>query len=115
MNRNLTCIICPKGCTLSTHAEAGTVTVTGNFCPRGEKYTIQECLDPKRTVTATVHVSNRYHTMISVKTKTPVPKDRMFEVMAALRKISVKAPLHIGDVILDNICGSAVVVTKTIE
>ena len=114
MKRQLTCIICPRGCGLTTEICDSTVTVTGHSCPKGEEYAINECLHPVRTVTATVRVSNRKDTMVSVKTATPVAKDQMMDVMAALRQISVCAPLSIGDVVLENVCGAQIIVTKDI-
>lgn len=115
MKRNLTCIICPKGCALVAEINGQQVTVTGNTCPKGEEYAINECLHPMRTVTATVRVSNRYNTMVSVKTKEPVPKENMMDVMAALRKISVDAPVKIGDTVIGEIFGTSVVITKDVE
>lgn len=115
MKRNLTCIICPRGCALTADITADGVTVSGNACPKGEEYAINECTNPVRTVTATVRVSNRYNTMASVKTVTPVAKDRMMEVMAVLRNTKIEAPVKIGDVILNDVCGSDVVITKAVD
>ena len=115
MKRNLTCIICPKGCSLCAEIDGQQVRVTGNTCPKGEEYAINECLHPMRTVTATVRVANRYNTMVSVKNKDPVAKEKMMDVMAALRAIRVDAPVAIGDVLLQNVCGSDIVATKQID
>ena len=60
-------------------------------------------------------LANRHDTMVSVKTETPVAKDRRMEVMALFRKSSVEAPLEIGDVALQDACGSRIVVTKTVD
>lgn len=114
MKRNMICIICPKGCSLTAEVSEGGVKVSGNTCPKGEEYAVNECINPVRTVTATVRVSNRYHTMVSVKTATPVPKNKMMDVMTILRKIQVEAPVKIGDVILTDVCGSDIVVTKEV-
>ena len=114
MNRNLTCIICPRGCALTAEITPSGVTVTGHSCPRGEEYAVNECLHPMRTVTATVRVSNRLNTMVSVKTVQPVPKERMMEVMTLLRQTQVQAPVTIGDVILEDICDTQIVITKDI-
>ena len=114
MEKKITCIICPRGCSMTACVQGAQVTVTGNTCPKGEEYAINECLHPVRTVTATVRVANRPNTMVSVKTETPVPKEQMLEVMAALRKTAVNAPLAIGDVIMYNVCGSNIIVTKEI-
>ena len=114
MKRNFICIICPRGCAMTAEIQGETVTVTGNTCPKGEEYAIHECKNPVRTVTATVRVDNRRDTMVSVKTENPVPRGSMQEVMAALRKITVQAPIHIGDVVLKDIFGTKIVATKEI-
>ena len=114
MKKNMICIICPKGCSLQAEVAGDVVTATGNACPRGAKYAENECLHPVRTVTATVRVANREDTMVSVKTSQPIPKDRMMTVMAALREISIDAPVRIGQVVLPDICGAAILTTKEI-
>ena len=115
MKRDMICIICPRGCALTAQIRDGAVTVTGNACPKGAQYAIDECTNPVRTVTATVRISNRHNTMASVKTAIPVAKDKMMDVMAALRRITVQAPVKIGDVILKDVCGSDIIVTKSID
>ena len=115
MKRQLTCIICPRGCSLTADITSEGVSVTGNACPKGQEYAINECTNPVRTVTATIRVSNRYNTMVSVKTVTPVAKDKMMDVMQALRNTKVEAPLAIGDVVLTDVCGSDIVVTKAVQ
>jgi len=52
--------------------------------------------------------------MVSVKTQTPVAKESMFDVMSALRKISVSAPINIGEVV-HEICGCKIVTTKGVQ
>lgn len=115
MKKKITCIICPRGCSMQANIQGDTVTVTGNTCPKGEEYAINECLHPVRTVTATVRVANRTDTMVSVKTQAPVPKERMMEVMTVLRQTTVNAPLKIGDVVLADVCGTPILVTKEIS
>ena len=115
MKQNMTCIICPKGCSLQVEISGDAVATTGNACPRGAAYAETECLHPVRTVTATVRVANRPDTMVSVKTVQPVAKEKMAEVMEALRSTQVNAPLSIGDVILQDICGSDIIATKSIQ
>ena len=115
MKRNLICIICPRGCALTADITENGVEVTGNGCPKGQEYAINECTNPVRTVTATVRVSNRYNTMASVKTASPVAKDDMMKVMKVLRSIQVEAPVSIGDMIAKDICGSDIVITKDVE
>lgn len=115
MKKELVCIICPRGCRLTAETLGDGLTVTGNACPKGKEYAINECTNPVRTVTATVRVSNRYNTMASVKTATPVAKDRMMDVMAVLRKTQIEAPVKIGEVILRDVSGADIVITKDVD
>ena len=115
MKRNLTCIICPRGCSLTVELENGNAKVTGNACSKGEAYGVNECLCPVRTVTSILRVSNRQDTMVSVKTAAPVKKADMFRVMEVLKNTAVEAPVAIGDVLLQNICGADIIATKAVK
>lgn len=115
MIKNITCIICPRGCALTVDINENDVKVSGNACPKGERYGIDECTNPIRTVTSTVRVENRTDTMVSVKTETPIAKDKIFDVMQAIRNTTVNAPVRIGDVIIDDICGSKIIATKNVD
>ena len=112
--KELTCIVCPRGCRLKIDSE---MNVTGNACPRGEKYAINELTNPTRTVTSSIRVSNRPHILVSVKTDSPIPKDKMFAVMEEINKLSVEAPTRIGQIVKQRILGldSNIVITKNID
>ena len=81
MDRMLTCIICPRGCSLHVQGEGNELSVSGNACPKGAQYAKDECTHPVRTVTAVVRVANRADTMVSVKTAAPIPKEHIFDLM----------------------------------
>lgn len=115
MTRTITCILCPRGCTLTVSGEADNLTVTGNTCPRGKKYGIEECTHPVRTVTSSVRVTNREDTMVSVKTAEPVAKEDIFAVMRAVRAAAVEAPITIGTVVLHDVCGTDIVATRDVK
>ena len=112
--KELTCIVCPRGCRLKIDDD---MNVFGNACPRGEKYAIQELTNPTRTVTSSIRVTNRPYTLVSVKTDQPIPKDKMFEVMEEINKLTVEAPTKIGDIVKKNILdlGADIIVTKNID
>ena len=112
MKRTVTCIVCPRGCTVTVERD---LTVSGNGCKRGVEYAVAECTNPTRTVTATVRVANREDTMVSVKTAAPVPKGEMFAVMQKLRSMTVPAPIAIGDVILNDVFGTQIIATKNVK
>ena len=100
---------------MTVTGELGNLQVSGNTCPKGLEYAINECTNPVRTVTSTIRVSDRKDTMVSVKTEQPIPKGKMLEVMAALRAVTVCAPVKLGDVILQDVFGAKVVATKAID
>ncbi len=115
MTKDFVCILCPRGCRLTAEIAGEQVSVTGNTCPRGAAYAASEALHPMRTVTATMRVENRKNTMVSVKTASPIPKDKMLELMAVLRKHTVSAPVSMGQVLLPDLYGTDVVATKEME
>ena len=107
--RELICIGCPMGCPIVVKMEDGKVkSVTGNTCPRGEEYARKEVTDPTRIVTTTVRVADGKVPMINVKTEHDIPKDKIFDCIAALRGVTIKAPVHIGDIVLENVAGTGV-------
>ena len=115
MERNLTCIICPRGCSLTVNVDGDKTTVLGHGCPKGLQYGIDEVLNPVRTVTSIVRVSNREDTMVSVKTENPISKDKIFDIMKLIREKTVEAPVSIGDVIIENVYGTNVIATKDVK
>ena len=106
--KNLTCIICPRGCTLTVNEVDGVLNVSGNACPKGEKYAIDECTHPTRTVTSIIRINNRNDTMVSVKTENPIPKEN-------IRKTEIPAPVNVGDIIIKDVFGTNIIATKRID
>ena len=76
---------------------------TGNTCPRGAEYAKSEATAPVRTVTSTVRALGGVRPVVAVKTVPDVPKGKIFAVMDAVRALEVKAPVHIGDILCENI------------
>ncbi len=112
--REMVCINCPLGCMLTvTKENDGSVTVTGNTCPRGEIYGRNEMTDPKRVVTSTVRIKGQDNQVIPVKTKEPIPKGKIWECIEELKQVDVSAPIDIGDVIVENVAGTGVSVVAT--
>lgn len=114
MEKKLTCIVCPLGCSLTVKLDGKQVlSVEGNTCPRGKLYGENECTDPQRTVTSTVKCCNG--SMLPVKTDRPIPKDRMLDCMALINSTVAKLPVRIGDVIIENAFGSNIVATANMD
>ena len=113
MTRNLTCIVCPRGCSLKVElaADGKIESVEGFACPRGKQYAIDECTHPMRTVTSTVRATNGEP--VPVKTSRTIPKELIFACMDAINAATVTLPVHIGDKVIPNVLdtGADIVVT----
>ena len=110
----LTCIGCPMGCPLTVEMENGAVSkVTGNTCPRGDAYGRKEVTNPTRIVTSTVRVEGGTLPVVSCKTRTDIPKGKIFDVVRALKTVTVPAPVAIGQVLVDNVADTGVEIIAT--
>ena len=120
--RNLTCIVCPIGCSMDVEddpaAPAG-LSVTGNSCPRGEVYAREEIRAPKRVVTATCGIEGDADAVrrLPVKTSSPCPREEIPALLDDIYKTAVSLPVKSGDVVIAGWKGSKidVVATRTIN
>lgn len=120
MEKNLICIGCPLGCPLMVTMDGSEVkAVTGQTCPRGEKYARKEVTNPTRIVTSTVRLqgSREGIPVISCKTAGDVPKGKIQQVMMAINAVIAQAPVTIGQVLTENIAdtGVALIATRSVE
>ena len=107
------CIVCPRGCHLKVDDN---MNVTGNTCPRGKVYALNEITNPTRMITSTVAIESTELHRLPVMTSNPIPKGKIFEVMAEINKVRIKAPVKINDVIIKNVLGldSDIIATRNI-
>ena len=103
----LICILCPKGCHLRVD-EGRDCAVAGNGCPRGAEYGRIELTHPTRVVTSTVRVEGAAHRRCPVKTSGAIPKGLIFDAMRALDGVTLTAPVPLGQVVVENVCGTGV-------
>lgn len=118
MAREMICINCPMGCHLLVDdSDKNNIKVTGNTCPRGVTYAVNEVTAPKRMVTGSVKVQGGTIPMVSVKTREAIPKQLIFQSLELLKDVTLSAPVSIGDVAVKDICGCGVdfIVTKNVD
>ena len=118
--RELTCIGCPLGCSITVTLENGEIKdVSGYTCKRGHDYARKEVTNPTRIVTSTVRLtgSTTGAAVVSCKTAQDIPKGTSCEIVAALRQVTAHAPVKIGDVLLADAAGTGVdiVATKNVQ
>ncbi|MDQ1280631.1 MAG: hypothetical protein QG670_1894 [Thermoproteota archaeon] len=112
--RELTCVVCPMSCRARVVFEGGEViAVKGVGCPRGEAYARGEVMAPVRDFFTTVRVRGGKFSMLPVRTTMPVPKERVMDIAVELSKITVEAPVKLGQVIMRDILNLNVDVIAT--
>ena len=112
--RELICINCPLGCGLTVTVKDGeAIKVEGNTCPKGEAYGKKEVTDPTRIVTSTVRVLGGVLPVVSVKTASDIPKEKIMDCARVLKNVKIQAPVAAGDVVLEDVCGTGVSVIAT--
>jgi CxxC motif-containing protein len=110
----LVCIGCPLGCRLEvTIDNSEVINVTGQSCKKGKTYAIKECTNPTRILTTTVAVKNGCLEVVSVKTEKDIPKDKLFACIKELKKVTLTAPVYIGEIVIKNVAGTGVNVIAT--
>ena len=110
--KELICICCPKGCHLRVDT-ANDYAVTGNACPNGAAYGKEELTPPHPH-----HYQHRAHygwAVPALPGQTDAGGAKGNDVFrdAALNTAALQAPVHTGDVVLPNVCGTGVDVVAT--
>ncbi len=112
MTRELTCIVCPKGCQITVELDGkNIVSVSGFTCKRGEAYARTECTAPMRTLTTTAAVVGGG--VVPVKTDRTVPKELLFDCMKEINNARVPGEASEGTVVIENILGTGANVITT--
>ncbi len=114
MSKQFICINCPLGCHLEVDdSNLDDIKVSGNTCPRGKIYAVSEVTAPKRMVTDSVPVEDGDVLRVSVKTASPIPKEKIFDCIEVIRTVRAHAPVNIGDVLYSNVCDTGVDIVAT--
>jgi len=109
IKRELICVICPNGCQLQAYIEEGeqiTVEdVMGHLCEKGPEWARQEIVNPMRTIASSVRVDKGEFPLVSVRTDSPIPLRNIFDVMVEIKALRLKAPIKIGDILIEKVLG----------
>jgi CxxC motif-containing protein len=116
MTKDLICIVCPVGCRLTVEkddtADKGYV-ITGNTCKRGIDYAVEEMTHPTRMVPTTVKIEEAFLNRLPVRTDKPIDKKLIFQAMQVINEFTCKAPVKMGDVLIENILDTDVNIIAT--
>ena len=117
-DNEITCIVCPIGCKIHVKTDGEHFEICdGQKCKRGIEYARSEALDPRRMLTSSILVKSGEWPLVSVKSSKPVPKNKIFDVLKEIKKIKIKAPVNLGQVIIKNVANTKIdiITTKTIK
>lgn len=115
MQKNIICVACPMGCGVTVEiADNGDIlSVTGNTCKRGDVYARAECTNPVRSLASTVKVEGGIFNVVPCKSAGSLPKDIIMECMKVINSVEAKAPVKLGDVLVENILGTGINIVAT--
>ena len=113
MVRELTCIVCPKGCQLKVELDDNkkVVSVEGYTCKRGLEYAENEFTSPMRTLTTTAPIEGGG--VVPVKTDKSIPKNLLFECMKVINLSRVPKNAKAGYIVIENVLGTGASVVTT--
>ncbi|HUV14963.1 MAG TPA: DUF1667 domain-containing protein [Pelolinea sp.] len=111
--KEIICVACPKGCQLEARRKNGKLLVTNDGCKRGKEYAHGEITDPRRMVASTVRMENGQHPLVPVYSAEPFPKERIRDLLDELRRLRLKAPVKLGQVILEDALGTGIYVVAS--
>lgn len=109
MKKEIICTVCPTGCTVTVDGSEKEITkIEGFSCPRGKEYAQNEFLSPVRILTSTAKLKGGKSPLVAVRSRTPIPKSKLFECMDEIRKLEVAVPVKRGDVLIENVLSTGV-------
>lgn len=111
--KKLVCIVCPNSCELEiTETESG-ISVSGNKCKRGVSFATDEMTAPKRTISSVVKTAFSSVPVLPVRVSAEIPKEKIFDVMKEINRVTVKKRLKRGDIVIKNVLSLGVDVIAT--
>ncbi|MFW9822028.1 MAG: DUF1667 domain-containing protein [Candidatus Thorarchaeota archaeon] len=104
-SKDIRCIVCPTGCLVHVENVAGELIIEGHSCKRGEVYAREEFVAPRRILTTTMRVESGFLPLIPVRSDKPIPKEKLQETLRKIALKQVKAPIKMGDILIENVLG----------
>lgn len=101
-----TCIVCPKSCAVTVTDRDGELSISGYECKRGMDHARDEYLHPMRMLTATVKIVGGDFPRLGVIGTREVPRDQLLSCLQEVYRVTARAPIAAGDVLIPNIQGT---------
>ena len=114
MVKEIICTVCPRGCRINVEGEGNVIkNIEGYGCKRGLDYASAEFVNPVRILTTLVKIDGKDNDLLPVRSNKPIPKTKLFDCVNEIKKLSVKLPVSMHQVIIENVCGTGVDIVAT--
>ena len=114
MIKEIICTVCPRGCRITVDGENNKInSIEGYGCKRGLEYAEAEFINPVRILTTLVKIEGKDNDLLPVRSNKLIPKNLIFNCVEEIKKVSVKLPIKMHDVIISNVCGTGVDIVAT--
>lgn len=111
--KEFSCIVCPRSCLLTVSEDENGIHVSGNTCNRGRDFAVSEVTAPKRTLCSTVKTAFPQAPVLPVRVSAEIPKEKIFDVMKEINKLTLERRVARGDTVIENVLGLGVDVIST--
>lgn len=111
--KNITCVICPKGCQIQAALNNGLWEIKGNGCKRGIEFAINESTNPHRSLTTTVKTAFNEYPLLPVKTDKDIPLNMISTAMKEINKLTLDHEVSIGEILIENLLNTGVNIIST--
>jgi len=91
---------------ITDNLSGAVLEVKGNECVKGIKFAKEEIANPVRILTTTLKIDSDKSCRLPVRSLEPVPKPLMLDIISELRKMKIRPPIKMGQVICQNPAGS---------
>lgn len=115
-NLETICVICPRGCKIfikKDETKKDGYLISGNNCEKGYVYALNEQVNPTRNFSTTLKIEDGNLKRLPVKTDRPISKSLILKSMKEINKISLKAPVENGEIVIKNILNTKVNIVST--
>jgi len=114
MRKEIICTVCPMGCPITVTGEGDKIEeVAGYTCKKGLEYAANEFAHPVRILTTTVKTKDEKNPLLPVRSEKPVPKEKIMDCMAEVKKVRINKKINRYDVIISDICGTGIDIVAT--
>ncbi len=106
MPEEVTCIMCPLGCSVEVQIDGQEVSVTkGCRCKEGMKFVKMEAIFQGRILTTTMKTDIPEIPLLPVRSNKEIPKDKLMDCMDEISRQKVSGALNVGQPVIKNILG----------